>query len=89
MKDDCIFCKIGSGQIRVHPVFENEEFIAFRDSNPQAPVHVLLIPRSHYETLMDVTDAGLLSRILPGAPDDGYCPKPPVRRFSHGNKHAR
>jgi histidine triad (HIT) family protein len=62
--DDCIFCKIGSGRIPVEPVFENEEFLAFRDQHPQAPVHVLLIPREHIETLMAVSDAGMLGRAL-------------------------
>ncbi len=64
MNEDCIFCKIGSGKIPVTPVFENEEFVAFRDVNPEAPVHVLLIPRNHHETIMDVTDSGLLGRAL-------------------------
>ena len=64
MPDDCIFCRIGSGAIPVEPLFEDEEFIAFRDMHPQAPVHVLLIPRQHYSTLMDIEDVGLLGRAL-------------------------
>jgi len=64
MNSDCIFCKIAAGEVRVSPVFENDEFIAFRDTNPQAPIHVLLIPRSHFDTLLDVTDAGFLGRAL-------------------------
>jgi len=64
MPEDCVFCKIGSGQIPVEAVFENEEFIAFRDMHPQAPVHVLLIPRQHHATVMDVTDAGVLGRAM-------------------------
>ena len=64
MNETCIFCKIASGEISVEPVFENEEFLAFRDMHPQAPIHVLLIPRAHYATLLDVPDAGLLGRAL-------------------------
>jgi histidine triad (HIT) family protein len=64
MSTNCIFCKIASGDIPVEPVFENEEFLAFRDLNPQAPVHVLLIPRAHYETVMDVIDASFLGRAM-------------------------
>ena len=64
MNETCIFCKIASGEIPVEPVYENEEFLAFRDMHPQAPVHVLLIPRAHYATLLDVPDAGLLGRAL-------------------------
>ncbi|HZT40882.1 MAG TPA: histidine triad nucleotide-binding protein [Chthonomonadaceae bacterium] len=64
MPEDCVFCKIGSGQIPVQPVYEDEEFVAFRDLNPQAPVHVLLIPRAHYPTLMDMQDPSLMGRAL-------------------------
>jgi len=64
MTTDCIFCKIGAKQIPAEPVYEDDEFLAFRDINPQAPVHVLLIPKAHYATLLDVPDAGLLGRAL-------------------------
>ena len=64
MPDECIFCRIAAGEIPVSPVFEDEEFIAFRDMNPQAPVHVLLIPRVHYATIMDVEDTALMGRAL-------------------------
>lgn len=63
-ESNCVFCKIAGGQTSVTPVFENEEFIAFRDMHPQAPVHVLLIPRAHFATLMDMNDEGLLGRAL-------------------------
>ena len=62
--DNCIFCKIASGQIPVEPVFENAEFVAFRDMHPQAPVHVLLIPRAHFPTILEIKDEGLLGRAL-------------------------
>lgn len=62
MADDCIFCKIGRKDIPVTPVYEDDEFIAFHDLNKQAPVHVLVIPKAHYPTVMDVDDAALLGR---------------------------
>lgn len=64
MADDCVFCKIASGEIRVERVYDSSEFMAFRDMHPQAPVHVLLIPKAHYPTLMDIDDAGVLGRAL-------------------------
>lgn len=64
MSDDCIFCKIAAKAIPVTPVYEDEEFLAFRDLNPQAPVHVLLIPRAHYPTIMEMEDSGLMGRAL-------------------------
>ncbi len=69
MAQDCIFCKIGAGEIPVKSVYEDEEFLAFRDQNPQAPVHVLLIPRAHYDTLVDVTDPALLGRAMAAVND--------------------
>lgn len=55
--DDCIFCKIVAGEIPAERVFEDELVIAFRDLNPQAPTHVLVIPRRHIATLNEVTPA--------------------------------
>jgi histidine triad (HIT) family protein len=66
MPNDCIFCKIAKHQIPVDPLYEDDEFIAFRDLNPQAPVHALLIPKQHFDTIMDVNDPGLLGRALLG-----------------------
>jgi histidine triad (HIT) family protein len=51
--DDCLFCKISSGAIPADFVIETESAIAFRDIDPKAPTHVLVIPKSHYA---DVTD---------------------------------
>lgn len=64
MTDDCVFCKIATKLIPVDPLYEDDEFIAFRDLNPQAPVHVLLIPKAHYDTVMDVADSTILGRAL-------------------------
>ncbi|MGK3942662.1 histidine triad nucleotide-binding protein [Streptomyces sp. RP5T] len=47
---DCLFCKIVAGQIPATIVRESETTVAFRDINPQAPTHVLVIPKAHYET---------------------------------------
>jgi histidine triad (HIT) family protein len=53
---DCIFCKIAGHEIPSETVYEDEKVIAIRDINPQAPVHVILIPKKHVETLNKVTD---------------------------------
>ncbi|NIP72950.1 MAG: histidine triad nucleotide-binding protein [Gammaproteobacteria bacterium] len=54
---DCVFCKMVAGEINPDVVYEDEEVLAFRDVNPQAPVHVLVVPRRHIATLNDVTEA--------------------------------
>ena len=64
MGADCLFCRIASGEIPASIVAEDEHSVAFRDINPQAPTHVLVIPRTHVATLDDVTDPGLLGRLL-------------------------
>lgn len=56
---DCIFCKIVAGQIKAGVVFENDEVMAFKDVNPQAPVHILVIPKKHIERIAEVGDADL------------------------------
>jgi len=53
---DCLFCRIASGQIPTRKVYEDDEIVAFEDINPQAPVHLLVIPRKHTATLNDVQD---------------------------------
>jgi histidine triad (HIT) family protein len=54
---DCIFCRIAAGTIPADRVFEDERAVAFRDLNPQAPVHILVIPKRHIAGLDDLTDA--------------------------------
>ena len=54
---DCIFCKMASGEIEPDIVYQTDELLAFRDVNPQAPTHVLIIPRRHITTL-DELQAG-------------------------------
>ena len=53
MSADCIFCKIASGEIPAGKVYEDDEFVAFKDIHPAAPIHILLIPKAHIETLAD------------------------------------
>lgn len=52
---DCIFCKIVNGGIPSKKVYENDQVYAFHDISPQASTHVLIIPKKHIETVMDVT----------------------------------
>ena len=51
---ECIFCKIIKGTLPCDKVFENEHVFAFRDISPQAPIHILIIPKIHIEDLLDV-----------------------------------
>ncbi|RMF08005.1 MAG: histidine triad nucleotide-binding protein [Candidatus Neomarinimicrobiota bacterium] len=55
--DDCLFCKIIAGEIPATKVFESEDVLAFRDINPQAPTHILIIPKEHIPTLNDLQPA--------------------------------
>lgn len=52
---DCLFCKMVAGDIQPDIVFEDDEVLAFRDLNPQAPLHVLVIPKAHIATTNDLT----------------------------------
>jgi histidine triad (HIT) family protein len=65
MTADCLFCKMVSGAIKPDKVHEDDEILAFRDINPQAPVHVLVIPKQHIATLNDLNPghAALMGRI--------------------------
>lgn len=56
MSDDCIFCKIATGEIPAERVYEDDLVVGFRDLNPQAPTHLLLIPRRHIASLNDLTE---------------------------------
>lgn len=49
--ENCIFCKIAAGQIPSAPVFEDDVCVAFNDLNPQAPTHILIVPREHLDSL--------------------------------------
>lgn len=52
--NDCVFCKMVNGQIKPDVVYENDAVLAFRDVNPQAPVHVLVIPKRHIASLNEL-----------------------------------
>ncbi|MBR5570460.1 MAG: histidine triad nucleotide-binding protein [Oscillospiraceae bacterium] len=52
---DCLFCKIIAGEIPCDKVYEDETILAFRDINPQAPVHILLVPKAHIASSYEVT----------------------------------
>lgn len=79
----CFFCKIAKGEMETDMVYEDEQLIAFKDINPQAPSHVLIIPKKHISTLNDLEaeDTELMGNLLLSAKhiakelgfsDDGY-----------------
>ena len=83
MKDDCLFCKIIKGEIPSEKVYEDEEILAFKDINPAAPVHILVIPKKHIDSIaqMEKEDEALVGRIYTvinkiaeeqGVKDDGF-----------------
>ncbi len=63
---DCVFCQVVAGKIPSDIVYQDEEVIAFRDINPQAPVHLLVIPRKHIASLIQMgeEDIPLMGRIV-------------------------
>jgi histidine triad (HIT) family protein len=79
--NDCLFCKMVAGDIKPDVVFEDESVLAFRDINPQAPVHILIIPKVHITTLNDLDNTLLAGHLLKtavnlakqeGLSEDGY-----------------
>ena len=54
--NDCLFCKIVAGDIPAEIIYRDDQVLAFRDINPQAPIHVLVIPQKHVDSLASVTD---------------------------------
>jgi len=63
---DCIFCRIVAGEIPADIVFQDRELLAFRDINPQAPTHILIIPKAHIASLAEITSRhrSLMGRIV-------------------------
>lgn len=53
--EDCIFCRIARGEMEADIVYSDELTLAFRDINPQAPVHILVVPREHIQSLLDLS----------------------------------
>ncbi len=83
MADNCLFCKMVSGEIKPGLVYDDADVMAFNDLNPQAPLHALVIPKRHIATLNDTTadDANLLGKLMTtatriareaGVADGGY-----------------
>jgi len=65
-KDDCIFCKLANGDIPVEFIYETDKIVAFKDANPKAPIHVLVVPKNHYDSLNEIDDKTLLADLLDG-----------------------
>ena len=66
----CLFCKIVAGQIPAKKAYEDDDLLAFHDIHPWAPVHVLIIPKQHIVSMVDITDehAGLLGKMMALSP---------------------
>jgi histidine triad (HIT) family protein len=66
---DCLFCRIAAGDVPAEIILEDDDLLAFRDIQPQAPVHVLIIPRRHIESLSAATaeDIPLLGKVARAA----------------------
>ncbi len=64
--NDCLFCKIASGEIPSKKVYEDDSVFAFSDISPQAPVHILIIPKQHISTLDDISEnnSALMGKIV-------------------------
>lgn len=64
--NDCLFCKMVAGEIKPNTVYEDDDVLAFRDINPQAPTHVLVIPKTHISTLNDLQpdNAALVGKLF-------------------------
>lgn len=71
MPEACIFCKIVTGEIPSELLYEDDDLIVFRDINPKAPVHILLVPRRHIRSINDLTDDDhtIVSKLIAAARD--------------------
>jgi histidine triad (HIT) family protein len=69
MTRDCVFCKIGRGEIPATVVYRDDDLVAIEDLNPQAPVHLLVLPLRHYQTVAEAAqaDAALCGRLVAAA----------------------
>ena len=63
---DCLFCRVANGELPTEIIYEDDDILAFRDINPQAPTHVLVIPKRHIDSINHATpdDAELLGRMV-------------------------
>jgi len=66
MKEDCLFCKISGGSTGTEFLFENDRVVVFKDINPHAPVHLLIVPKKHIRSINDLTaeDSEILSETI-------------------------
>lgn len=64
MSEDCIFCKIIRGDFGTEFVYETENTVVFNDINPKAPVHMLVCPKKHIESLNELDDKNLMAELL-------------------------
>lgn len=71
MKDDCQFCKIVNGDTSTQFLYENDTLVVFKDINPHAPVHLLIVPRKHIRSVNDLTqdDKNIVSEMITIARD--------------------
>ncbi len=66
--DACVFCKIASGELNARVVYQDDVVIAFHDLSPQAPVHVLIVPRDHYQSLNDALPGEVAAALCAAVP---------------------
>jgi histidine triad (HIT) family protein len=71
MEQDCIFCRIAQGQIPAELLHEDSDVLVFKDVNPQAPTHLLVVPRAHVNSITDVEDSALIGKIFAAAAAQG------------------
>lgn len=66
MGQDCVFCRVANKQIPSSIVFEDEETLAFNDINPQAPVHIIIMPKRHLERIsdIDITNSQIMGKLV-------------------------
>jgi histidine triad (HIT) family protein len=66
MADQCLFCRIAAGEVPAKLVYEGDDLVAFRDINPQAPTHILIVPRRHIASVNELEegDAELVGRLF-------------------------
>lgn len=62
--ENCIFCKIANKEINSEIIYENENVIAFKDLNPKAAIHFLIIPKKHYETILELENKEVISDLF-------------------------
>ncbi len=61
---DCVFCKIAAGEFNTEFLFQDDQVVAFKDLSPQAPVHVLVIPKAHSESVKGMDDHALIGHLF-------------------------